>query len=239
MARVHQRFLGITEARTPQQYLAALLAYANDRGYGVADAIAFIDDPVKGSWRHAMVDNVPRHSDWLAIDPAVARRCPVQQHCRFRSDSVLWGSRTYAAPQVKDIYEVIAPLGLKSGICAAVRLPGHRLFQVSLHSDRDLNYAAPLPTQTADDLRLFIMHALVGARSVLLPYHPLDEVRDLTEIEKELLRLAGDDLSMADIADRANLSDADTARTLEIAVDSLGCSSAKEAALLATQLGII
>ncbi len=238
MTNVHQRLLDVSEARTTSDFLRHLCAFAHDRGYGTCDAIAFVDTGTNPR-AHAMVDNLPRHSDWLALDPTMGRRCPVQQHCRYRSDPILWGSRTYAASAVRDIYDAISPLGLASGVCTALQLPGERVLQVSLHSDRDLNYGSGRQIRDAHALQEFAIHALAAARYLLLPAHPYDRLPALAPIEKHMLQLVADGFSVTDVADRLNLSDQQAREALSATVSAMHCMSALDAALLARRAAII
>lgn len=236
MPIVEQKFLGIAEARTKSEFLVELARFAAGLGYGTCDAAAFRDDGSSVALL-GVVDNIPRHSDWMETAD-LGRLCPVQQHCRRRSDPVVWGSRTYEADSVRLLYEVCSSLGLRSGVSIASHLPGGRIMQFSMHADRDLA-AGDAAASVVREFQQFSWHAMLAARRLFLPALPADEFRSMTELEKELLRLAGADMPLEMIASRLNLSMSDALSCQYTAVSSLRCASPKEAALVAYTAGII
>ncbi len=236
MAIVEQRFLGIAEAKTTGEFLAELSRFSASLGFGTCDAAAFQDHGTHVNLL-GVVDTIPRHTDWLAV-AHLGRICPVQQHCRTRSDPVLWGSRTYGEKAVRPLYDVCSSLGLASGISIAAHLPGGRIMQLSAHGDSDLK-DGPMPMAMVKEFQKFSWHAMLSARRLFLPARPSDEFRALTELEKELLRLAGADIPLDIIANRLSLSVADAETCRDVAMASLRCSSPKEAALVAYTAGII
>lgn len=236
MPIVEQRFLGIAEARTESDFLAELSRFAAGLGFGTCDAAAFHDTGPSVTLL-GVVDNIPKHSDWMATGE-LGRLCPVQQHCRTRSDPVVWGSRTYRDSGVRLLYDVCSSLGLASGISIAAHLLGGRIMQLSAHTDRDLS-AGLSDASVVREFQHFTWHAMLSARRLFLPVQFGDEFRAMTELEKELLRLAGADLPIDAIASRLNLSMADAMSCQATAVASLRCASPKEAALVAYTAGII
>jgi len=230
------RYDAILTAASPDALIAGLVEFANDLGFKTADMTAFI--PRAGRQRDIVIlDNLPKSDDWRSLPASMGSRCPVMQHCKHSSSSIAWGSKTYEAKEVRDIYDAISPLGLKSGVCVAQHLPGGNLLQISLHTDQDMKsggYASVI-----EHLVSFSQAAMVPAADLLFELTEVDQMQELTRIEAECLRWAADGMSNSGIADKLRISEARANRVIAIATATLGCSSPQSAGIRARKLGII
>lgn len=230
------RYDAILTVATLDDLLAGLVDFANDLGFKTADLTAFMPRP--GRDREIVIlDNLPKSDDWRSLPASLGSRCPVMQHCKRSSSSIIWSSKTYSAPEVRDIYDVISPLGLKSGVCVSLHLPGGNHLQVSLHTDQDTKpggYA-----NVIEHLMSFSLAAMVPASELIFDLPEAAFIQPLTQIERQCLQWAADGLSSGDIASKLNLSEDRTVNVLSIATRTLGCSSPQSAGLRARKLGII
>lgn len=230
------RYDAILTVASLDELLAGLVDFANDLGFKTADLTAFIPRP-DCNREIAILDNLPRSDDWRSLPASLGSRCPVMQHCKRSSASIAWSSATYKAPGVRDIYDVISPLGLKSGVCVSLHLPAGNHLQVSLHTDQDAKpggYASVI-----EHLMSFSHAAMVPASELLFKLPEAHQIQPLTKIERECLKWAADGLSYDCIANKLNISEGRAVNVLAVATSTLGCSSPQSAGLRARKLGII
>lgn len=234
LSRCHEAIL---EAKSPETFLACLVNYANEVGFGTADMTAFIEHDDRAR-EIVILDNLPTSDEWQSLDPSLGQRCPVMQHCKRYGSTVAWGKSTYHdRPGIEDLYTVCSSLGLASGISVAAHLPEGRTLQISLHTDQDLpsgRYANVLT-----DFALFATAATATAADLFLKMPHKHMMQPLLPMELEILRRASEGEGADTIAQRLNVSTSSVVRTMQITAHTLGCASIQAASLRALRLGII
>ncbi|MBB2487041.1 autoinducer binding domain-containing protein [Mitsuaria sp. WAJ17] len=104
-----------------EDYRACVVRFTQSMDFGTMDAMTVLDDSA-GNPEFTRIENINNPS-WVSIDPAYGRRDPAMQHLKRSSYPIAWGSTKYRDPAVVEGYEVVASMGLRSGISDCIALP--------------------------------------------------------------------------------------------------------------------
>lgn len=218
-----------------EDYRACVARFTQSLGFGTMDAMTVLDDSA-GNPEFTRIENI-NNPCWATIDPAYGKRDPVMQHLKRSSYPIVWGSANYRDPAVVEGYEVVASMGLRSGISIASHFPDGRHFVLSVHSDKDLPPASPQFTRALPQLELYAVYALDAAFRLLMPAER-SNVGELAVREIEALRYASDGWSSRMLASRFNLGESICERWLSSIAAKLDCGNVMHAALKARRIGV-
>lgn len=187
--------------------------------------------------KYTPLHNLDAKLDALTSTQRVRDRDPVMHRARDSAIPLVWDSNTYAGSGCGDIYEDLQASGVRSGVIAACHMPGGGRFALRLDG------ASPQqrePLRIAADVALLAAFVCDAAVRVLSE----DDRKRLTSTgltprESELLRWTALGKTAWEIAVIVGLSRSTVAKHLDSAARKLGCTSRREAALLAQHSGLI
>ncbi len=228
--------LDLLNVRDVAGYKSCIARFAQRIGFRTVDALTVLDRG-PGQSEFICVDNIG-DPGWGALDPGLGKRCPVMQHCRRSSYPIAWGAANYRDPALTDLYDLVASMGLRSGVSVASHFPDGRHFAFCVHTDagpavddRQLAFALP-------KLELYAVYALDAAFRLLLPPER-SNVGELVARDIEALRYALDGWSGRMLADRFNMADAACRDWLGRVAAKLDCGNVRQAALKARRIGVL
>lgn len=225
----------LLNAKDVKDYKSCVVQFTQSIGFGTMDAMTVLDDSA-GIPEYTRVENI-NDPNWATIDPAYGKRDPVMQHLKRSSYPIAWGAANYRDPSVEEGYEVVASMGLRSGISVASHFPDGRHFVLSVHADKDISTASRQFAQALPQLELYAVYALDAAFRLLMPAER-SNVGELAMREIEALRYASDGWSSRMLASRFNLGERICERWLASIAAKLDCGNVMHAALKARRIGI-
>lgn len=227
--------LDLLNARDVDAYKACIVRFTQSIGFRTVDALTVLDQR-DGTSVFTIVDNIDNPC-WSTLDPSLGKRCPVMQHIRRSSYPIVWGSANYRDPAVSDLYDLVSPMGLRSGISIASHLPDGRHFAFCVHTDRDLPVNGSHLSFVLQKLELYSVYALDAAFRLLMPPERRN-VGELAVREVEALRYAFDGWSSRMLADRFNMAETSCQEWLDGIATKLDCCHVRQAALKARRIGV-
>lgn len=228
-------WVDLLNATDVASYKAGIVRFAHDIGFRTVDAMTVVDHE-DGRVEFQFVENID-NADWTSLDPAYAKRDPVMQHLKRSSQPIIWGAGNYRDAGVRETYDVLASLGLHSGLSVASHLPDGRHFVLGVQADRDLSRCVSHMAQALPKLELFSVYALDAAFRLLLPPER-QNVGELALREIEALRYGFDGWSGRMLADRFNMEEASCLEWLGRIAAKLDCRHFRQAALKAWRIGV-
>lgn len=225
----------LLNARDVEDYKSCVVRFAQGMGFGTMDAMTVLDDRA-GNSEFIRVENID-NPNWAAIDPAYGRRDPVMQHLKRSSYPIIWSSANYLEPSVAEGYEVVASMGLRSGISIASHFADGRHFVLSVHTNKDLSRSSRQFARALPQLESYAVYALDAAFRLLMPAER-SNVGELAMREIEALRYVSDGWSSRMVASRFNLGESICERWLRSVAAKLDCRDFRHAALKARRIGI-
>lgn len=232
---LHKDHLGVLAAQSESEFRAEIARFANNLGFGTADALTVIDH--ESSDTEFVYVSTIENPDWYALDPSYGPRDPVMQHCKRSSVPMVWGPSTYVAPGLAELHDLLCAFGMRSGIHTCSHLRNGRHFVMSVHTDKDVLADTRHISHALPQLQLFMTHALDAAFRLFLPADALSI--ELTRLEIDALSWLLDGKSKEEIAIMLNVSDDALTMCIRNLTQRLECANEHQAALKALRLGII
>jgi hypothetical protein len=225
----------LLSTRSIDAYRQCLVQFTQSLGFRTMDVMAGRDQAC-GSTEFRHVHNIPC-PEWSSLDPSYGRRDPVMQHLKRSSYPVIWGSAHYRDPAISENYEIVAAMGMRSGISLASHLPDGRHFVLCLHVDHDLPRCGSQFAEALSRLEHYAVYAMDAGFRLVMP-EELSNVGELTPREIEALRLGFDGWSAPMLAARFNLGERRCQQWLGHIAAKLDSGSFRQAALRAGRIGI-
>ena len=233
-------YLSVLEARTPLDFRAEVVRFAESLGFSTVSAMAVIDRSISGTEFH-VVDNTPQAFTQVYHDTELARVDPVMQHCKQVAIPIIWDQDTYVARGMGEMWEHQARYGYHTGIALAIHLPDGRHFLIGVDRDKPLSSNPRILTRIVADLQLFAVHAQDVAFRLLAPgKEPIAKnIPSLTPRELEALRWTMDGKTAWEVGAIMSISERTAVLHIQNAMHKLDSINKHQAVLKALRLGLL
>jgi DNA-binding CsgD family transcriptional regulator len=233
-------YLSVLEARTPLDFRAEVVRFAQSLGFSTVSAMAVVDRSVSGTEFH-VVDNTPQAFTQVYHDTELARLDPVMQHCKRAAIPIIWDQDTYVARGFGEMWEHQARYGYQTGIALAIHLPDGRHFFIGVDRDKPLSSNPKTLTRIVADLQLFAVHAQDIAFRILAPSNnpSSEKVPTLTPRELEALRWTMDGKTAWEVGAIMSISERTAVLHIQNAMHKLDSVNKHQAVLKALRLGLL
>jgi DNA-binding CsgD family transcriptional regulator len=236
---IKNRCLEILHARTPDDYKRQLISYVKSLGLSTISATV-VTDHSETLTEFQSITNAPRGFLDDYYDLEKSRRDPVSQHCKRKSEPIIWNRETYISAGLPELWEFQAPHGYKFGVAVAMHFHRGRHFMLGADGDIPIFKDHRHATSIVKEFVKFTAHAQAVAFELTGPNSKQQEDNTLlTGRELEALRWTMDGKTAKGVAAAMFTSEEVAVIRLTQAISKLGCSSKYEAALKAIRLGLI
>jgi DNA-binding CsgD family transcriptional regulator len=231
-------FQSVLEARDHDEYRQIIVRLARQLGFDTVTAMMVIDHR-DADTEFLAVENAPEPYLEYANDLTEGQSDPVMQHCKYRSNPIIWDQSTYLKAGRIDKWETQAAFGYRTGICLAFHMPEGVHFALGVDRDQALPHDRAEVGRILSGLQLFAVYAQDAATRVLLP--PSDEPTPprLTALEIDSLRWIMEGKTPWEVGAILHIAEREALRHIDSAVHKLSCVNAPQAVLKALRLGLI
>jgi DNA-binding CsgD family transcriptional regulator len=234
----YQRFLDVSEAADAATFQARLLEFAEDLGFGLVGAIVRLDLP-DGSYKSVMLNNAPPAFFEATRNVADSQRDPVLDKLKRVSVPFVYDQSAYVAAGAADLWEEQATFGYKTGIAAALHLPGGKHFMLGFDRAEALPQKDEELTRMLASLQLMAVHAQSAALRLFDPTPAPSEDPRLTKRELEVLQWASRGKTAWETAQILNVSRYTVTFHMRGLLAKLRANSKHHAILNAMAMGLI
>lgn len=231
-------YLSVLEAKTRDELQVELVRFSKQLGFDTFAATAVIDHFL-GEPEFISVDNTPASYRDTFLDRSIAKRNPVNQHCKTKSVPIIWNQATYVDADRAELWEHQARFGYRYGIALALHMPDGRHFMLGVDRDQPLPKNPDEVTRMVASLQLFAVHAQEAAMRLLIPSLSSPDAPALTPRELETLRWTMEGKTAWEVANVLGISERTAVLHANNAMHKLGCVNKHQAVLKALKLGLI
>lgn len=232
------RYTSVLDARTKDDFRAAVVRFAQDMGFETVSAQTVVDHGL-GQSEFITVDNTPAAYSETYVDPTLGRRDPVMQHLKRHSVPIIWDQSTYVSTGAVDLWEHQSCFGFATGIAMALHLPEGKHFILGVDRDQPLPHNVAHLQRVVADLQLFAVHAQDSAMRLMLPEAQQPERPSLTPRELEALSWTMEGKTAWELGQILGISERTAVLHVNNAMHKLGCVNKHQAVLKALRLGLI
>ena len=236
--RVRDHYSAVLNIRTREDLRSSAGRFARQLGFETVSQIAVVDVGV-GSGEFLAFDDRPTGFIETYSHRWIKRLDPVMQHCKVKTEPIVWNQDTYVEQRVGDLWEQQAQFGYRTGIAMALHLPEGKHFLLGVDRDQALPSDPAELHRLVADLQLFAVYAHDAAMRLLVPPALQPERPALTPRELEALRWTMDGKTTSEVGAVLHISERSAVQHITNAMHKLGCVSKHQAVLKALRLGLI
>ena len=228
---------GVLAAQNADELRAEIVRFTGNYGFKNVCALVAIEragEPTKNVY----IENAPATLR-EAMTPELVLRDPVTMGSMTTSGPIFWNQKIYQSPKCKDIFDILAGHGLRSGVLFPSHLVGGRHFVFAVDTESERAIPQKHFEQVVADLQLFAVHAFDTVARLYFQGFPYEENPGVDLKEAQALQWLFDLNTIDEIANKLNISVAETESRLSSATQKLACVNAHHAALAAVRIGII
>src|SRR4051794_38340101 len=124
---LRRRCIDVLSVKSTKEFTRQISSFAHSLGYDRVSAVV-VTEHSGCLTEFQTVTNAPPEFLEDFYDLEKARRDPVSQHCKHRSNPIVWDRETYTACNLGDFWEYQASFGYQTGIAFAMHFPRGRHF---------------------------------------------------------------------------------------------------------------
>ena len=234
----YQRFVDVSSAPDAATFQKLLVEFGAELGFGLVGAIVRIDLP-DGTYKSVMLNNAPPDFFDATRNVADSQRDPVLERLKKSSVPFVYDQSAYVETGTGDLWEEQAAFGYKTGIAAALHLPGGKHFMLGFDREQQLPKKDSELTHMLASLQLMAVHAQDAALRLFSPAPVLVEDPSLTKRELEVLQWASRGKTAWETAQILNVSRYTVTFHMRGVLTKLQANSKHHAILNAMALGLI
>lgn len=231
-------FQSVLEARDLDEYRQTVIRIARQLGFDTVTAMLVIDHH-DAATEFLAVENAPEAYRDCANDLAQGQTDPVMQHCKYRSNPIIWDQSTYLKAGRIDKWEMQAAFGYRTGICLAFHMPDGLHFVLGVDRDQALPDDRTEVGRMLSALQLFAVYAQDSAMRVLLPPRDKPAPPRLSALEIDCLRWTMEGKTPWEVSAILHIAESTARLQLDNAMRKLSCVNPAQAALKALRFGLI
>lgn len=234
-----QQFVDIAQAPDVETFRRRLVAFANEREFGLVSACMVVEHPGRNSTPETFfVSNTPPAFFDSAMSLEDSRRDPVIKRLKQVSVPIVYDQRMYVDGGAADLWDQQAQFGYRTGIAVALHLPNSRHFVLGVDRDKALPRSEAKRVRLMADLQLLAVHAQEASSRLFTPQAHLVVPR-LTAREIEILQWTSEGKSAWAVGEILGVSEHTVNFHLRSIFRKLDASSKHQAVIKALSFGLI
>lgn len=192
--------------------------------------------------KFSTIEDLPANYGHLYNDQDRSRRDPVMQTIKTSSIPVVWNRAFYEKHGLGDMWEEMAPLGMRSGITAALHLPYGNHYVLGFDADYDSPNDSARIQRNMGILQATLVYAETAARFLATNAEDklvAEQVSTLKERELQCLQWTAAGKTAWEISKIMSLSESSVNKCLDKCVVKLMCVNKTQAVAKALRFGVI